>query len=91
MDHDVRFDRLEAKLDRLAEAMVKLVEIDTKIDGILFHNNTQDNRLNKHSQSIDDHSVKLAVVTRSSGANEWFVRLLIATLVAGAAFVIRDL
>jgi hypothetical protein len=55
MDHDVRFDRLEAKLDRLAEAMVKLVEIDTKIDGILFHNNTQDNRLNKHSQSIDDH------------------------------------
>ena len=69
MDHDVRFDRLEAKLDRLAEAMVKLVEIDTKIDGILFHNNTQDNRLNKHSQSIDDHSVKLAVVTRSSGAN----------------------
>jgi hypothetical protein len=91
MDHDVRFDRLEAKLDRLAEAMVKLVEIDTKIDGLLFHNNTQDNRLNKHSQSIDDHSVKLAVVTRSSGANEWFVRLLIATLVAGAAFVIRDL
>ena len=91
MDHDVRFDRLEAKLDRLAEAMVKLVEIDTKIDGILFHNNTQDNRLNKHSQSIDDHSVKLAVVTRSSGANEWFVRLLIATLVAGAAFVIREL
>ena len=91
MDHDVRFDRLEAKIDRLAEAMVKLVEIDTKIDGILFHNNTQDNRLNKHSQSIDDHSVKLAVVTRSSGANEWFVRLLIATLVAGAAFVIRDL
>ena len=91
MDHDARFDRLEAKLDRLAEAMVKLVEIDTKIDGILFHNNTQDNRLNKHSQSIDDHSVKLAVVTRSSGANELFVRLLIATLVAGAAFVIRDL
>ena len=28
MDHDARFDRLEAKLDRLAEAMVKLVEID---------------------------------------------------------------
>jgi len=90
MDHDVRFDRLEAKLDRLAEAMVKLVEIDTKIDGILFHNNTQDNRLNKHSQSIDDHSVKLAVVTRSSGANEWFVRLLIAALVAGVAFMMRS-
>ena len=91
MDHDVRFDRLEAKLDRLAEAMVKLVEIDTKIDGILFHNNTQDNRLNKHSESIDEHAVKLAVVSKSSGTNEWFVRLLIACLVTGAAFMMRDL
>jgi|TARA_B110000902_G_scaffold248214_1_gene305127 hypothetical protein len=90
MDHDARFDRLEAKLDRLAEAMVKLVEIDTKIDGLLFHNNTQDNRLNKHSEAIDTHAVKLAVVSKSSGANEWFVRLLIACLVTGAALMFRD-
>ena len=91
MDHEARFDRLEAKLDRLAEAMLKLVEIDTKIDGLLFHNNTQDNRLNKHSESIDEHAVKLAVVSKSSGTNEWFVRLLIACLVTGAAFMMRDL
>ena len=91
MDQDARFDRLEAKLDKLAEAMIKLVEIDTKIDGLLFHNNIQDKRLNKHSEAIDTHSVKLAVVSKSSGANEWFIRLLIATIVAGAAFVIRDL
>jgi hypothetical protein len=90
MDHEARFDRLEAKLDRLAEAMVKLVEIDTKIDGLLFHNNTQDNRLNKHSQAIDEHSVKLAVVSKSSGANEWFVRLLIAALVTGVAIMMRE-
>lgn len=91
MDQDARFDRLEAKLDKLAEAMIKLVEIDTKIDGLLFHNNIQDKRLNKHSEAIDAHAVKLAVVSKSSGANEWFIRLLIATIVAGAAFVIRDL
>jgi len=89
MDADLRFDRLEAKLDKLADAMVKLVAIDTKIDGLLNHNNTQDSRLNKHSEEIDEHSIKLAVVTKASGANEWFVRLLIAALVSAAAFMLR--
>ena len=90
MEVNARFDRLEAKIDKLADAMVKLVEIDTKIDGLLMHNNTQDNRLNKHSEELDEHSIKLAVVTKSSGANEWFVRLLIAALVTGAAFMLRN-
>ena len=90
MDADLRFDRLEAKLDKLADAMVKLVAIDTKIDGLLTHNNTQDSRLNKHSEEIDEHSIKLAVVSKASGANEWFVRLLIAALVTGAAFMLRS-
>jgi len=89
MEANARFDRLEAKIDRLADAMLKLVEIDTKIDGLLFHNNTQDNRLNKHSETIDDHAVKLAVVVKASSANEWFVRVLIASLVAGLVFIMR--
>ena len=87
MEVDARFDRLEAKIDKLADAMVKLVEIDTKIDGILNHNNTQDNRLNKHSDTLDKHAVKLAVVDKSTGANEWFVRILIAALVSAATSI----
>ena len=89
MEADVRFDRLEAKIDKLADAMIKLVEIDTKIDGLITHNEMQDRRLNKHSETIDEHAVKLALVTRTSSANEWFVRLLIATIVAGVAVVLR--
>ena len=89
MNMEARFDRLEAKLDRLADAMVKLVEIDTKIDGLVSHNSTQDSRLNKHSEALDDHAIKLATVSKSSGANEWFVRLLIAALVTGVAFMMR--
>ena len=89
MESNARFDRLEAKIDKLADAMVKLVAIDTKIEGLLNHNNTQDSRLNKHSEEIDQHSIKLAVVAKASGANEWFVRLLIASLVASAAFLLR--
>ena len=89
MDAEVRFDRLEAKIDKLADAMIKLVEIDTKIDGLITHNETQDRRLNKHSETIDIHSIKLATIGKVSGTNEWFVRLLIAALVAGAAYMVR--
>tara|TARA_B110000914_G_scaffold224559_2_gene242617 strand:- start:97 stop:369 length:273 start_codon:yes stop_codon:yes gene_type:complete len=89
MEVDARFDRLEAKIDKLAEAMLKLVEIDTKMDGLINHNETQDRRLNKHSDEIDKHAVKLAIVTKSSGANEWFIRILIAALVTGAAYIMR--
>ena len=88
-DVNSRFDRLEAKIDKLADAMIKLVEIDTKMEGLVAHNNTQDNRLNKHSETLDTHAIKLATVSKASGANEWFVRLLIAALVTGAAFMMR--
>ena len=89
MEATARFDRLEAKIDKLADAMVKLVEIDTKIDGLLTHNNTQDARLNKHSEELDTHAIKLALAAKTGGANEWFIRLLIAALVTGAAFMMR--
>jgi hypothetical protein len=89
-DANRRFDRLEAKIDKLSDAMIKLVEIDTKIDGLVNHNNIQDARINKLSTTSDGHAIKLATVSKSSGANEWFVRLLIAALVSGAAFMLRD-
>tara|TARA_B110000908_G_C10165848_1_gene408333 strand:+ start:148 stop:417 length:270 start_codon:yes stop_codon:yes gene_type:complete len=82
-------NRLEAKIDKLSDAMIKLVEIDTKMDGLLMHNTTQDSRLNRHSETIDEHAVKLAVVVKASGANEWFIRVLIAALVTGLAFMLR--
>lgn len=85
-----RFDKLDAKIDKLSDAMLTLVQHDTKIDGLVAHNQTQDKRLNKHSEEIDTHSIKLATLTKSSGTNEWFVRLLIAALVAGAAFMLRE-
>jgi len=89
MEADLRFDRLEAKIDKLADAMSMLIKHGTKIETLEAHNNTQDSRLNKHSEEIDEHSIKLAIVTKSSGANEWFVRLLIAALVGGVAFMMR--
>lgn len=93
MDVDVRFDRLEAKIDKLTDSvnlsMIKLVEHGTKIDGLGDHNIVQDNRLNRHSSTIDEHAIKLAMNTKTSSANEWFVRILIAALVSAAAFMLR--
>lgn len=89
-DVNKRFDRLEDKIDKLSDAMITLIQHDTKIDGLVAHNQTQDKRLNKHSEEIDNHSIKLATVTKASGANEWFVRVLIAALVTGAAFMMRE-
>jgi len=88
-DVNKRFDRLENKIDKLSDAMITLIQHDTKIDGLVAHNNTQDNRLNKHSEAIDEYAVKLATVSKASNANEWFVRLLIAALVTGVAFMMR--
>tara|TARA_R110000803_G_scaffold11754_1_gene34865 strand:+ start:130 stop:414 length:285 start_codon:yes stop_codon:yes gene_type:complete len=88
-DVNKRFDRLENKIDKLSDAMITLIQHDTKIDGLVAHNNTQDNRLNKHSEALDIHAIKLATVSKASGANEWFVRLLIAALVTGVAFMMR--
>ena len=84
-----RFDRIESKIDKLSDAMITLIQHDTKIDGLVSHNTIQDKRLNKHSEALDSHAIKLATVSKASGTNEWFVRLLIATLVAGVAFAMR--
>ena len=90
MESDARFDKLETKIDKLAEAMVKLVEIDTKMEGLVAHNITQDSRLNRHSTTIDEHAIKMAMNAKTSSANEWFIRILIAALVSGAAFMLRS-
>ena len=89
MEVNARFDRLDAKVDKIADAMTKLIEHDTKIEGLVRHNTVQDDRLNKHSGEIDNHSIKLALAAKTGGANEWFIRLLIAALVTGLVFMLR--
>ena len=50
---EARFDRLEQKLDKVTDALTKLVEIDTKLDHFSAHNGTQDKRLDAHSERLD--------------------------------------
>ena len=85
-----RFDRLEAKIDKLADAMSLLIKHGTKIETLEAHNNTQDRRLNRHSEEIDTNKIAIAEQGKTSGTNEWFIRVLIAALVTGLAFMIRS-
>jgi len=90
MESDARFDRLEAKIDKLADAMTLLIMHGTKIETLEAHNNTQDRRLNKHSEEIDDNKVAIALQGKTSSSNEWFIRISIAALVSAAAFMLRN-
>ena len=90
MESDARFDRLEAKIDKLADAMSLLIKHGTKIETLEAHNNTQDRRLNKHSEEIDDTKVAIALQGKTSSSNEWFIRISIAALVSAAAFMLRN-
>jgi len=89
MESNARFDRLEAKIDKLADAMSMLIKHGTKIETLEAHNNTQDTRLNKHSGEIDANKIAIVLQGKTSSANEWFVRLLIAALVSAAAYMLR--
>ena len=81
---DARFDRLEQKLDKLADAMVMLIEHDTKLDGLYTHNVTQDKRLDNHSERMD--SIKTEVI-KNSGATRIAERVFFIVLAAGLSFI----
>lgn len=49
-----RLDRIESKLDQLTEAMVAMARAEEKIAGLQDDHNRMHERLNKHSEKLDD-------------------------------------
>ena len=95
MDADLRFDRLEQKLDKLADAMSMLIKHGTKIETLEAHNNTQDTRLNKHSGRMDDADdeivqIKLEV-QKNSGASRFAERVFFLVITAGVGAIAYSL
>jgi len=91
-----RFDRLEGSIDRLAlkvdqmsEVVTALARIEEKHVAVSQRLDHHDNRLNKHSDSLDELYVSSARTQKTSGTNEWFVRLLIASMVGTIAYLMR--
>ena len=85
---EARFDRLEQKLDKLADAMVKLIEHDTKLDGLVVHNALQDKRLDHHSDRID--ILKTSVI-ENTGSSRRAERVFFICFTAAVTFIAYSL
>ena len=64
-----RFDRIEKKLDFLAEAFIKLVKIDTKMEGFSQYMATQDKRLDSQSERIDRLAKEVKAIGKTVDSN----------------------
>jgi len=91
-----RFDRIEntlesltIKMDKLSELMSSVIRMEEKQIAVQARLDNIDSRVNTHGVTLDSHSIKIATITKSSGANEWFVRVLIAALVTGVVIMLR--
>ena len=51
---DIRLDRIEEKLDRLADAMISLARAEEKIEAMSDEHQKQYDRINKLSVKIDE-------------------------------------
>ena len=92
---DARLGRLEVKLDRLAEAMMKLVAHEAVMENLINHNVTQDKRLDSHSARMDDaddERVDLKLeVQKNSSSSRFAERIFFLILTAGVGAVAYSL
>lgn len=86
-----RFDRLEKKMDKMADAMVSLARTEEKIMHMEADRATLNDRVNRHSEKLDELQKEVNQVDKSVAENSritanivkitWVV---VSTLVAGA-------
>lgn len=61
-DHDAqnqRLDRIESKIDTLSDAMIQLARAEEKLSNIESNTRNQYERLNRHSEKIDQLDAEL--------------------------------
>jgi TATA-binding protein-associated factor Taf7 len=92
-----RFDRIEntletltTKMDKLSESMSSVIRMEEKQLAAQDRLDNIDNRLNTHGVTLDNHSIKIATISKASGANEWFVRILLVAIVSSIAIILRS-
>ena len=62
-----RFDRIETKIDKLAEALVALARVEEKMLNLEKNNNNNFDRMNRFSQKLDE--------IRKKGINYLLIKL----------------
>lgn len=82
---DKRLDRIEAKIDKLAETVVALARAEEKLGQLEDNRNIINERLAKHSDRIDDLEIKVdetAVTVKVVNRIFW---IFVAAVVSAAA------
>jgi len=84
MDSVARFDRLEHKLDRLAEALVTLARVEEKMSSLERNNENNYDRMNKFSQKLDDIEKKVDENAHTVAIINKVVYLITVAVIGGA-------
>lgn len=85
-----RLDRIEQKIDKLSEAMISLARAEEKLMAIEVDRHNIIERLNRHSEKIDELNDLVRDNTRTiNNINKvfWLVLAAIAAAGAGAMFM----
>ena len=83
-----RLDRIELKLDKLADAMVAMARAEEKINTLQDDHDKMYERLNRLSQKIDDISTK---VDENSRTVQFIHRLFWVCIVAIAGAIVTNM
>ena len=83
LDSTARFDRLEDKIDKLAEALVALARVEEKMIALDRNNMNQFERMNRFSQKLDEIEKKVDDNAHTVAIINKVVYLIGAAIVAG--------
>lgn len=82
-DSTARFDRIENKIDKLAEALVALARVEEKMLAVEKNNNNNFDRMNRFSQKLDEIEKKVDENAHTVAIINKVVYLISAAIIAG--------
>lgn len=82
-DTTTRFDRIENKIDKLAEALVALARVEEKMIAVESNNSNNYERMNRFSQKLDEIEKKVDDNAHTVSIINKVVYLISAAIIAG--------
>lgn len=84
-----RFDRLEQKIDKLTDAVTKIVRVEEQMAGNNRRIDAIETRLNKHSEDINNIAELARKNERTAKAADKFFWLIAASIISTAFYFLR--
>ena len=83
-DSMARFDRIENKIDKLAEALIALARVEEKMMSVEINNNNNFERMNRFSNKLDEIEKKVDANAHTVAIINKVVYLISAAIIASA-------